>query len=365
MKIITALFLQFFCFGYLFAQNTSAAGNAGYDPHDLFTQQFSPTTGNIYRSAKGTPGPQYWQNSASYQIHATLSEKDTSVTGDVTISYTNNSPDQLEYLWLQLDQNIFNPSSRSVAATRYPGNYFSVLGYKNGGYQIKDVTVSQGGKSYTVEPIITDTRMQIRLNNPMMPKGDKISVKVNFSFIIPLDGAGRFGRQYTKNGVIYQIGQWYPRMCVYDDVEGWNTLPYMGLGEFYCDYGDYDYYVTAPPEMIVYGSGDLQNPTDVLTAEEINRLSKAANSDKTVTIVGADEAMKSSSRPSSKGNLTWHFKMQNTRDVGWAAGKGMIWDAAKINLPSGRKALAMSSYPLESKGDTAWSRSTEYLKASI
>jgi Peptidase family M1 domain len=363
MRIISILIILI-SFNFLYAQTTNTE-NTTYDPHDLFTQFFNPPAGNIYRSAKGTPGPQYWQNSASYLIRATLSEKDTSVTGDVTITYINNSPDQLDYLWLQLDQNIFNPSSRSVAATRYPGNYFGVLGNKDGGYKIKDVIVIQGGKSYAVEPIITDTRMQVRLNTPMMPKGDKILVKVNFSFIIPLDGAGRFGRQYTKNGVIYQIGQWYPRLCVYDDVEGWNTLPYMGLGEFYCDYGDYDYYVTAPPEMIVYGSGDLQNPADVLTAEEINRLSQAANSDKTVTIIGADEAMKTSSRPSSKGNLTWHFKMQNTRDVGWAAGKGMIWDAAKINLPSGRKALAMSSYPLESKGDTAWTRSTEYLKSSI
>jgi Peptidase family M1 domain len=363
MRIISIL-IFLISFNFLYAQNTNTE-NTTYDPHDLFAQSFNPPAGNIYRSAKGTPGPRYWQNSASYLIHATLSEKDTSVSGEVTITYTNNSPDQLDYLWLQLDQNIFNPSSRAVAATRYPGNYFSVLGYKNGGYQIKDVTISQSGKSYAVEPIITDTRMQVRLNTPMLPKGDKISVKVNFSFIIPLDGAGRFGRQYTKNGVIYQIGQWYPRMCVYDDVEGWNTLPYMGLGEFYCDYGDYDYYITAPPEMIVYGSGDLQNPTDVLTAEEIKRLSQAANSDKTITIIGADEAMKTSSRPSSNGNLVWHFKMQNTRDVGWAAGKGMIWDAAKINLPSGRKALAMSCYPLESKGDTAWTRSTEYLKASI
>jgi Peptidase family M1 domain len=364
MRIISILILQMISSSFLYAQ-TYNKENAAYDPHDLFTQGFNPTTGNIYRSAKGTPGQQYWQNSASYLIHATLSEKDTSVTGDVTISYTNNSPDKLEYVWLQLDQNIFNPSSRSVAATRYPGDYFSVLGNKNGGYQIRDVTINQGGKSYTVEPIISDTRMQLRLNAPMTAKGDKISIKINYSFQIPLDGAGRFGRQYTKNGVVYQIGQWYPRMCVYDDVEGWNTLPYMGLGEFYCDYGNYDYYITAPSEMIVYGSGDLQNPTDVLTAEEIKRLSLAMNSDKTITIIGADEVMKPSSRPASKGNLVWHFKMQNTRDIGWAAGKGMIWDAAKINLPSGRKALAMSSYPLESKGDTAWTRSTEYLKASI
>jgi Peptidase family M1 domain len=363
MKIFTTVFLQIASLGFLYAQNSTE--NAAYDPDDLFTQGFNPPAGNAFRSAKGTPGPLYWQNTASYLIHATLSEKDTSVSGDVTISYINNGPDQLDYVWLQLDQNIFNPSSRSVAATRYPGDYFSVLGNKNGGYQIKDVTISQGGKSYTVEPILTDTRMQLRLNAPILPKGDKISIKVNYNFQIPLDGAGRFGRQYSKNGVIYQIGQWYPRMCVYDDVEGWNTLPYMGLGEFYCDYGNYDYYITAPSEMIVYGSGDLQNPTDVLTTEEIKRLSLAANSDKTITIIGADEVMKPSSRPAAKGNLVWHFKMQNTRDVGWAAGKGMIWDAAKINLPSGRKALAMSSYPLESLGDTAWSRSTEYLKASI
>ncbi|MFI5194834.1 MAG: M1 family metallopeptidase [Chitinophagales bacterium] len=364
MKIISILILQIISLGFLYAQNT-ANENAAYDPHDFFTQGFNPPAGNTFRSAKGTPGPLYWQNSASYLIHATLSERDTSVRGDVTISYTNNSPDQLDYVWLQLDQNIFKPSSRSVAATPYSGDNANALRKSNGGYQIKDVTISQGGKTYTLQPVITDTRMQLRLNAPMSPKGDKISIKINFSFVIPLDGAGRFGRQYTKNGVIYQIGQWYPRMCVYDDVEGWNTLPYMGLGEFYCDYGNYDYYITAPSEMIVYGSGDLQNPTDVLTAAEIKRLSLAANSDKTVTIIGADEAMKPSTRPAAKGNLTWHFSMQHTRDVGWAAGKGMIWDAARINLPSGRKALAMSCYPEESIGDTAWTRSTEYLKASI
>ena len=364
MKIISLLSLQILSVGFLYAQNTGNE-NAAYDPHDLFTQGFNPPAGNSFRSAKGTPGFLYWQNSASYLIHATLSEKDTSVNGDVTISYSNNSPDQLDYLWLQLDQNIFQPSSRSAFASRYPGDYFGVLGKTNGGYQIKEVAITQDGKSYTVNPIITDTRMQLRLNAPLLPGGTTISVKINFSFVIPLDGAGRFGRQYTKNGVIYQVGQWYPRMCVYDDVEGWNTLPYMGLGEFYCDYGNYDYYITAPSKMIVYGSGDLQNPTEVLTAEEIKRLAFAATSDKTVTIIGAGEAIKPSTRPPTKGNLTWHFTMQHTRDVGWSAGRGMIWDAAKINVPSGRNVLAMSCYPVESLGDTAWTRSTEYLKASI
>ena len=364
MKIIPLLLLQIITCAILYAQSSSDVNNA-YDPHNLYTGVFNPPAGNEFRSAKGTPGPLYWQNSASYLIHATLSEKDTSVTGDVIISYINNSPDKLDYLWLQLDQNIFKSSSRSVAATRYPGDYFVVLGKSNGGYQIKNVTITQGGISYQAEPIITDTRMQLRLRTPMLAKGDKISVKINYSFIIPLDGAGRFGRQYTKNGVIYQVGQWYPRMCVYDDVEGWNTLPYMGLGEFYCDYGDYDYYITAPSGMIVHGSGDLQHAAEVLTAGQIKRLSLAAASDKTVTIIGAGEATNGAPHPSTNGNLTWHFSMQHTRDVGWAAGKGMIWDAAKINVPSGRKVMAMSCYPVESMGDTAWSRSTEYLKASI
>ncbi len=364
MKKILVLFIAFLNIGFLFSQNLPNE-NSLYNPRDFYLPTFNPTAGNEFRSANGTPGPMYWQNSSDYLIHATLSEKDTTVVGDVTITYTNNSPDQLEYLWLQLDQNIFKPDSRSVAATRYPGDYFGVLGKTNGGYQIKNVTINQGEKSYSIQPIITDTRMQIRLNTAMQPKGDEISIKIDFSFVIPRDGAGRFGKQNTKDGVIYQIAQWYPRMCVYDDVEGWNTLPYLGLGEYYCDYGNYDYYITAPAEMIVYGAGDLQNPKDVLTAEEIKRLLAASNSDKTIAIIAADEVGKPAMRPTSKGNLTWHFTMNNTRDVAFAAAKGLIWDAAKINLPSGRKALAMSCYPIESAGDTAWARSTEYLKASI
>ena len=364
MKKFFILCITFLNTGILFSQNVEN-GDSLYNPLDFYLPTFNPTSGNEYRSANGSPGPKYWQNISSYLIHATLSEKDTSITGNETISYTNNSPDQLDYLWLQLDQNIFEPSSRAVAATHYPGDYFGVLGKTNGGYRIKDVTVTQNGKSYPVEPVITDTRMQINLNEALHPNGDMITIKINFNFVIPLDGAGRFGRLYTKEGVIYQIGQWYPRMCVYDDVEGWNTLPYMGLGEFYCDYGNYDYYITAPAEMIVYGSGDLQNAADVLTAEEIRRLSDAAKSDKTINIIGAGEVGKPSMRPTSKGNLTWHFTMNNTRDIAFAASKGLIWDAAKINLPSGRNTIAMSCYPIESAGDTAWTRSTEYLKASI
>jgi hypothetical protein len=245
MKRFLVVILHLSWFGISFGQ-ISTNENPSYDPHDLFTQGFNPPAGNEYRSANGSPGPMYWQNAASYLIHASLNEKDTSISGDVIITYTNNSPDKLDYVWLHLDQNIFNPSSRSVAASPYPVDAFGVLGNKNGGYKIASVTITQHGKSYNVQPLITDTRMQLRLNSPLTSKGDQVTIKVNYSFVIPANGAGRFGRLYTRTGVVYQIAQWYPRMCVYDDVEGWNTLPYLGQGEFYCDYGNYEYYITAP-----------------------------------------------------------------------------------------------------------------------
>lgn len=359
MKKIFLLCFQLISAVFLFGQNSLQ-----YNPHDFYLSTFDPPAGNLYRSANGSPGPMYWQNSADYLIHAILSEKDTTVSGDVTITYTNNSPDKLNFLWLQLDQNLFNSTSRGVAATPLTGDRFDGNEFE-GGYNISSVSVTYNGKTNQVQPIITDTRMQVRLNTPLLPNGDRIEIKVSFSFAIPADGSDRLGRLYTKNGVIYEIAQWYPRMCVYDDVLGWNTLPYLGLGEFYCEYGDFDYYITAPAEMIVYGSGELQNPQEVLTADEITRLSEAANSDKTVLIIQPEEVGKPKMRPTTKGELTWHFTMKNTRDLAWAASKGMIWDAAKVNLPSGRKTIAMSAYPVEVMGDTAWSRSTEYLKASI
>jgi len=348
----------------LFGQNEQK-DSLLYNKRDFFLQNFNPDAVNAFRSASGMPGPLYWQNNASYLIHATLSEKDTSITGDVVISYTNNSPDKLDYLWLQLDQNLFDPASRGAAATPVSGDRFDVRKFNLGGYHIGLVSVTYAGKSYNVQPVISDTRMQIRLHNPLLPKGDKISVRVNYNFAIPSHGADRMGRMHAKKGEIYEIAQWYPRMCVYDDVEGWNTLPYMGLGEFYCEYGNFDYYITVPAEMIVFGSGDLQNASEVLTTGEIKRISSAGISDKTVSIISQDEIGKPSVRPLAKGNLTWHFIMKNSRDVAWTASKAFVWDAARINLPSGRKAIAMSAYPEESAGDNGYSRGTEYLKNSI
>jgi len=338
-----------------------------YDHNAVFGPIVWPTTTGDTRSASGQPGQHYWQNRADYTIKATLNEAtpDTTITGEVSVSYTNNSPDNLDYLWMQLDQNLFRPDSRGAATVPIGGDRFDVKGFTKGGYKIESVSVTYKGDTYTVEPVITDARMQVRLRKPMEGKGEKIQVKVNYSFAIPNYGADRMGRKQFKQGWVYELAQWYPRMCVYDDVEGWNTLPYMGLGEFYCDYGDYDYYITAPANMTVAGSGDLQNPKEVLTEIQQKRLEDARNSDKTVMIITPEEVGTAAAHLNKGSMLTWHFKMQNTRDVSWAASPAFIWDAAKVNLPSGRKCISQSTYPVESSGNDSWGRSTEYLKYSI
>ncbi|MFI5158263.1 MAG: M1 family metallopeptidase [Sphingobacteriales bacterium] len=357
------------CALFLMAASASAQSTSDsikYDHNDVFGPTVWPTTTGDTRSASGQPGQNYWQNRANYLIHATLDEgkQDTTITGDVTVDYTNNSPDQLDYLWMQLDQNLFKPDSRGAAVTPMSGDRFDVRGFSRGGYHIESVTVTYKGTRYKVTPVITDARMQVRLNTPLGAKGDKISVRVNYNFSIPFYGADRMGRKKFRQGWVYEIAQWYPRMCVYDDVEGWNTLPYMGLGEFYCDYGDFDYYITTPANMTVVGSGDLQNGSQVLTATQQSRLAEARNSDKTVMLIKPEEVDQPATHP-QKGNLTWHFKMENSRDVSWAASTAFIWDAAKVNFPSGRKGIAMSAYPVESSGNNSWSRSTEYLKNSM
>jgi hypothetical protein len=168
----------------------------------------------------------------------------------------------------------------------------------------------------------------------------------------------------TKNGKIFSVAQWYPRMCVYDDVSGWNTIPYIGPSEFYLEYGDYDISITVPASHIVVGSGELMNPQDVYTAEQQQRWKNAAQSDKTVIIRSAAEVTNPDSRPKGKQELTWNFKLKNARDAAWASSAAFIIDAAKMNLPSGKKSMAISAYPVESDGNGAWGRSTEYTKAS-
>ena len=336
---------------------------SNYNSHSLFTPLFYPEGVNEYRSGNGEPGPKYWQNKVEYQIAVMLDEVADKISGSATITYTNNSPHSLSFLWLQLDENLFDPSSRGQAKLSPLGRsrYGDANTKFKGGYNINAVKIISAAGDANLKNIITDTRMQIQLDKPIAANGGVVKFKIDYNYSIPMYGADRTGILQTKNGKIYAVAQWYPRLCVFDDIQGWNTLPYLGASEFYLEYGDFDFTINAPANHIVVASGDLLNPSEVLTAEQIKRLALAKQSDKTIGIRTENEVNDPSSRP-QKIRLTWHYKMSNARDISWASSKSFIWDAAKINLPSGRKALAMSVYPQESVGDTAWGRSTEYVK---
>ncbi len=299
-----------------------------------------------------------------YTISSNLDEANNKVTGSVTITYKNNSPDKLPYLWLQLDQNLFAPGSRGNALIA-AGSRYGARGEKlEGGYKIEGLSVSQKAKPVKFTSLIEDTRMQIRLDQPMAAGGDIVIIKMNFSFIIPINGSDRMGHLTTKNGEIFSIAQWFPRMCVYDDVLGWNTLPYWGAGEFYCEFGDIDFNVTVPASHIVMGSGELLNPQEVFTAAQLSRWNAAKSSDEIVTVRSEAEVNDPKSRP-AKDKLTWKFKIKNARDAAWGSSKAFVLDAVRINLPSGKKSLAVAVHPVESNGKDGYGRAAEYIKASI
>jgi hypothetical protein len=361
-KIALSIISCFFLF-VIFAQDAKETKESKYNNREAFDPLFYPQAGNDYRSGSGEPGPKYWQNRADYKISCTLDTGLHRITGEVEIIYTNNSPDNLHFLWLQADQNIYRNDSRASATTTEAGGRWANAKFSEGDV-IKSISVDEGGKTYAPKYLTTDTRMQLWLDNGIKASGGVAKIKISYQFDIPEYGTDRMGRLKTKNGWIYEVAQWYPRMCVYDDVQGWNTLPYLGAGEFYLEYGDIDYNITAPADLIVAGSGELQNPQECLTAEQISRWNQAKNSDKTIMIRSEKEVNDKNSRP-NKASCTWKFKIQNARDVAWAASKAFVWDAAKINLPGGKKSIAASVYPVESIKKNGWQRSTEMVKGSI
>ena len=342
---------------------TFAQESSGYNHKEAFHPHFYPYPGSDVRSSGGEPGPRYWQNRSDYELNCTLDTANHSIKGDVTISYTNNSPDQLKFLWLQLDQNIYKKTSRGSATTTETGGRWANAKFTEG-YKISQVTATANGKNYTPKFTINDTRMQVWLDQPLTAGGGKTKLNIKFEFTVPEYGTDRMGLLKTKNGMIYEVAQWFPRMSVYDDIQGWNTMPYVGAGEFYLEYGDFTYNITAPANLIIVGSGELLNPAECLTAEQLSRLEQAKNSDKTVMLRSAKEVTEKNTRP-QKTSLTWKFNIKNSRDIAWAASKAFVWDAARINLPSGKKSLAMSVYPPESIVKNGWQRSTEFVKASI
>ncbi|MCA6486102.1 MAG: M1 family metallopeptidase [Chitinophagaceae bacterium] len=343
--------------------NTPTVGNYSYT--ETFAPFFYSKNGNEFRSASGEPGPRYWQNKVDYQIDVELNDATNEIKGFEIVTYTNNSPQKLPYLWMQLDQNLFRKDSRGSAITPYSGSRNGGRGQDfDAGYKITSVKwIKEKNVLVDIPFMIDDTRMQLFLPKDLPAGGGKIQFKIEFSFISPEYGSDRMGIQTTKNGKIFTVAQWYPRMCVYDDVMGWNSIPYTGPGEFYLEYGDFDVKITAPSSLAVVASGELVNASEIYSPVHLSRWKQAASSEKTVIIRGADEI----GQPihPTKTALTWHYKINQSRDFAWGASSAFILDAASIKLPSGKKCMAISAYPIESDGKNAWGRSTEYVKASI
>ncbi len=332
-----------------------------FDPVRAFAQLDLPEPDAI-RDRSGTPGEAYWQQRADYQIQVSL--EDGHIRGTERITYTNNSPDDLSSLWLQLDQNLFNENSlgaqRAEQAENKPrhGGFFD-----KGGFDITGVTVSDGGELSAPEFNIEDTMMEVFLEQPLAAEGQQLELKIDFEFEIPETGGDRMGTLKIDDGILYQLAQWYPRMFTYDDVNGWNQSSFLGQGEWYLEYGDFDVELTVPRDLIVVATGELLNPEEVLTPQQVGRLEEARGSDQTVFIIDAEEAGDRSTRPTGEGPLTWRFRAENVRDFAWAASDAFVWDAA-----SWEDVLIMSAYPAESigtRGTTGWERSTEYLRHSV
>jgi hypothetical protein len=328
-----------------------------YVPLKTFAPLTFPEPADLVRSGAGTPGPAYWQNRADYRIDASLDPASRTLSATEVITYTNNSPQALDLLWLQLDQNIYRADSRAAAMAASGRGRATTEGYV-----IEAVGLETGGHAVPLDHLVSDTRMRVLLPRPL-PHGAKLKLQVRYHFTIPGRFGGRMGWGPSKGGDIFDLAQWYPRMQVYDDVRGWDTLPYLA-NEFYLEYGDFDYAVTVPADMIVAGSGALTNPQEVLTPTQRARLDRARASDRTV-MIRTPEEVPPADAPAATATKTWRFHMAHTRDVAFSASRAFVWDAARIRLPGGRTALAQSVYPPESAGDAAWGRSTEYLKDAV
>jgi hypothetical protein len=337
---------------------------AGAPDTSAFRRLELPTPTSL-RTGSGTPGPDYWQQRVDYVIRATLDTSSRSLRGEERITYTNNSPDTLRYLWLQLDQNVFNSQSRGSKIFD-PRSRFGTGGAEGGVRILKvgqpAVAAARGrpaSPAAQLSHLVNGTVMKVDLARPLPPKAKQV-VEVSWSFPFG-PNRNRMGIEEIDGGVTYEVAQWYPRLAVYDDVRGWNTEQYYGQGEFYLEYGSFDVSITLPADMIVAATGVLQNPADVLTATQRSRLAQARTSASTVVIRGRDEVGDPASRPAAEyGTLTWRFTADSVRDFAFAASRTFIWDAVGVN---GGKTLAMSFYPPST--EALWREATQYAKVAI
>ncbi|MDQ6736176.1 MAG: M1 family metallopeptidase [Gemmatimonadota bacterium] len=306
---------------------------------------------NVYRSADGRPGPRYWQQRADYDLHATLDTAANSLSGSMTMRYTNNSPDTLRFIWIQTEQNAFRPNSLNTLVFA-PDSRFGSRSFV-GGDVIDHFEQVLGGRRTALKLRDNGTVTKVDLAEPLAP-GRTATFDAAWHFLIPEHGADRMGR----DGALYELAQWYPRVNVYDDVRGWNTEPYLGQGEFYLEYGDFNLSITVPAGYTVASTGTLENSREVLTAAEISRLAKAATSTTPVAIVTQQDLTSGAARPRTSGTMTWRFKAHNVRDMAWAASPEYLWDAS-----SWKGILAQAYY--RPSAATIWNDAADQSRMSI
>lgn len=322
---------------------------------------------NQYRTGSGAPGPDYWQQQADYKIAVELDDDNQRVTGSETVTYTNNSPSALKYLWLQLDQNVRKNNSvgsqvngsqrissraKSVSGAfvqRTTGDY----GY-DGGFKLQSVK-DVAGNDLTY--LVNNTMMKISLPQPLKT-GESYSFKISWYYNVNnrATRGGRSGYEYFEEdkNYLYTIAQFYPRMAVYDDVNGWQNKQFLGSGEFALSFGNFEVAITVPSDHMVASTGTLQNPSDVLSKEELRRFEKAKKSFNKPVIIRTEKEARALEKKRASDKSTWVFKAEMVRDFAFASSRKFIWDTQAVKLPGGSTTLAMSYYPKE--GNPLWER---------
>jgi len=327
-------------------------------------------TPNTYRTASGAPGHQYWQQKADYDMKVELNDDNQSLTGSETITYTNNSPDQLDFLWIQMDQNIYSKESDTYStgtgAITPNMSYRGISGLMDsdfdGGYKISSIKDKTGkALKYT----INKTMMRIELPTPMKTK-TSFSFSIDWSYNINncLTQGGRSGYEFFKadGNYLYEMAQFFPRMAVYSDATGWQHKQFIGGSEFTLPFGDYKVAITAPADHVVGATGELKNAAQAMTATQLARWEKAKNTVEPVLIVTQEEAEKAE-KAKATGKKTWVFEAKNVRDFAFASSRKFIWDAKLVNV-AGNKVWAMSFYPKE--GNPLWGKySTRVVEHTI
>jgi hypothetical protein len=317
-------------------------------------------TPNVYRTASGAPGHEYYQQKADYEINVELDEDNNIIKGNEIIIYTNNSPDILNYLWIQLDQNVRAKNSHGqLTSTNNMNNKMSFSSIKrmhdrmnfDGGFKLEKVT-DLYGKELLYK--INETMMRIDLQKPLK-KGQSFSFKIKYSYNLNdrMKIGGRSGYEYFKDeqNSIYTIAQFFPRMAVYNEVEGWQNKQFLGRGEFTLPFGDYKVSITVPADHIVAATGELKNPSSVLSKKQIERLEKAKNNYKDPVIIVTQAEAEENEKTKSDAKKTWIFEAENVRDFGWASSRKFIWDGMAVDI-SGKNVMAYSYYPKE--GNPLW-----------